>query len=151
MSLDCRLDYNRIIIELDTVEQCDAVISTNVPELMSIAQSKKDNYVKQESNYSIYKEYWNNFILTSVDLSTMEESIYFKWTLVKQEIVMWISIGKMVDMTELNWMSERRGFDEQQKTCLMDMLVLCDLFGEKEPEIECQCRGDIKCSEDISD
>lgn len=72
-------------------------------------------------------EFWNQRIETviqpDIDSSHNRVDATFKWgQLVWQEVRMFISLGK-VEEGELDWLNERRGFNEAQRTMLHDILV----------------------------
>jgi hypothetical protein len=72
-------------------------------------------------------EFWNQRIDTviqpDIDASHDQVAATFKWgQLVWQEVVMFISLGKVKE-GELDWLNKRRGFNEEQRIMLYDILV----------------------------
>ena len=51
-----------------------------------------------------------------------DEDIRFKWTLIKQEIEMFMQIAKYVSISDIDWLSDRRGFTQAQKDFLIDLV-----------------------------
>lgn len=127
-----RRDRNRIIIELQDDEDCDAVIATRVPELVKMATERKDEMVKLQERGEIYANWWNTEIIPSLKILEMSSDDLWKWTqLVMQEMRFWVSVGNMVFNDEIDFMVERRGFDDRQKAALIDGLTRVGLYGGK--------------------
>lgn len=51
-----------------------------------------------------------------------DEDTRFKWTLIKQEIEMFMMLAKVVSISDIDWLSDRRGFTQEQKDFLIDLV-----------------------------
>ena len=62
-----------------------------------------------------------------------DRGAFFKWEqLVWQELSMWEKIGKKVSPSELDFMSNRRGFSQVQRDFLIEGLKVIDLWDEED-------------------
>jgi hypothetical protein len=79
--------------------------------------------------YKKYFKYWESHV-DSVMVADVEnysgedrQDKLFKWTLVKQEIKMWMMIGEQVEREDWQNMCKRRGFSTKQKYFIIDCLI----------------------------
>ena len=73
---------------------------------------------------------WNKDCI-GFKLDSSDKDSFFKWNqLVWQEIDMWCRRGNKVSPSEVAWLSQRRGFSEQQKNYLVEMLKYLGLWEE---------------------
>lgn len=133
---DIQRDTNRISLFLYDIDECDKVLNNKeelVEQIFSMIENYKNKLILNEERFYKFSDWWNNNIvpiITKIDPS--DDMSIWKWSqLVKQEISMWIRIGEMVDLMEIEWLCSRRGFDSEQKQTLIDGLKLVDLFCEK--------------------
>lgn len=78
-----------------------------------------------------------DFVAAQIELVTTSSAPFasdyiFSWTqLVHQEVIMWSQLGKAVDQTELDELSDRRGFNQVQRRFLKEFLVEAKLWKEE--------------------
>ena len=88
--------------------------------------------------YSKVVKKWNNDAERRIEYfnKSIDEERSFKWShLVWQEINAWIRNGKQVDEKEFKWIVERRGFDYNMASYLLELVRYSGL-GKKLKEIE---------------
>jgi hypothetical protein len=75
---------------------------------------------------------WNNDV-PFIESKCLSPGDHFKWgQLIWQEIKMWISIGDpYLPPSELQWLSERRGFDNDQQEYLKTMMKYVWMWRQK--------------------
>lgn len=121
-----RLDGNEIRISVMDISECDVILNDPIKfteSLMKMVQERRDSLVLCNERFEKYVQWWNSEIVPSV--LTMD------WMLVRQEIRMWIQLGKPVGIDEIEWMSVRRGFTDHQKEAIIDGLKLVGLYTDK--------------------
>lgn len=130
--MNLRKDVNTIVIDLSSLDNCNQLIgnfSETIDLLRSMVYEQRDSFIQQEQNYNKYVEWWNQNIVSSLNTDEMDSDELFKWSqLVRQEIRMWIRLDKLVGLDEINWMSERRGFNDAQKNTLIEAMKLVELY-----------------------
>jgi len=132
----------RIIIELQDDDDCDAVIATGVPVLIRMGNERKEELQKERERIEICTKWWNTEIIPYLinlelsELSKLSDHYLWTWTqLVMQEMRYWVSVGNVVYNHEIEFIVNRRGFDEQQKTTLIDGLTRVGLYGGESNKI----------------
>lgn len=129
--MNIRLDGNEIRIQMDSVSDCDELISdTGYYRVRELAEGFKATLFNRGVNYGKYVEWWNNEIVPELLRLSFTEQDIFKWELVKQEINMWIHIDKPVGEDEISWMSDRRGFSPLQRGMLVEAMKVVGLYSE---------------------
>lgn len=140
MAIEINSSYNEIKITLSTVDDCTKLMSelqersdlyNTVRDLrITFAECAVYNYrfVKWMEDYGADKI---NAYITSAE----NTDVQFKWSqLVMQELRMWVSIGKMVPPSEIDYYVERRGFDANMLEFILEGLAAIGLLGDASDE-----------------
>lgn len=138
---DIQRDTNRISLYLYDIDECDNVLNNKdefVDKIIAMVDEYKTTLTLKQTRLDKFAEWWNqNIVPLIINIDPSDDMAIWKWSqLVKQEIVMWIRIGNVVDLMEIEWTSSRRGFDLQQKESLIEGLKLVDLFCEKKEVVK---------------
>jgi len=132
---------------LQTIQDTiDAYFPTHPVKTFPLWRDKaflKFQEIKSSLSTILAKEEKKREILKKLDVKLNEDRSYLterivdhdafesiKWQFVPQECRMYCLIGKQVERSDLEWLCERRGFDEEIKQYLIDTMKHIGL-GEK--------------------
>lgn len=124
----------QIRIELDSAEDCTALMSDINPK-SDLYKTVRDMRIEfaERSVYSYRFERWMEDYGTptlTMHLSYATDNDVFKWEqLVMQELRMWVSIGKEVTPSDVDFYVQRRGFTSQMLEFILVCLSAVGLYG----------------------